>query len=196
MKKIFKDKRTWFIGGVIFLLLAGGIAYYIYQNNQKKNESKTETRTQEEGKVSTEKGEDSTTDTNSEKDYQSTGGETPTVPAAPGVLSEVSLTAYMSMEDANSQDGKTTIPAGSITPYFYLPSGVYSVQKLTGGAWKDVATNIQYPGHGGLSAGYTLPTEDNINYRVLKVENNSVKSISKTFVVKRADLAGGVKTYN
>jgi hypothetical protein len=59
-----------------------------------------------------------------------------------------------------------------------------------------VATSINYPGHGGLMASFAGPTEDNINYRVLKIENNTVKLISKTFVVKRADMSAGYKTYN
>jgi hypothetical protein len=196
MKKLFKNKKTWAVGGVVLLLLVGVTAFYLYRNNSKKKEADNSAATQEAGKSNEDKGDATADATNSEKDYQTVGGETPTVTTTVGTLSEVSLTVYLATEASTSQDGKTTIPAGSITPYFYLPSGVYSVQKLTGGVWKDVATNIQYPGHGGLAAGYTTATEDNISYRTLKIENNIVKSISKTFVVKRSDLSSGSKTYN
>lgn len=126
----------------------------------------------------------------------STNQPTPTMNTAVRELADVTLTVYMINDPITSQDGKTTVPAGSLTPYFYLPSGLYSVQKLSGSNWADVATSINYPGHGGLSVTYAFPAEDNISYRVLKIEAGKVTAVSKTFVVKRADITGGVKTYN
>lgn len=195
MKKIFKRKKSWIILAAVLLLLVGGVSFYLYRNNLKKREDEKMKAAQEEGKFSEEKGDD-LADPGSENDYQTIGGTTPSVTSQVETLGEVSLTVYFQSGATTSQDGKTTIPAGSLAPYFYLPSGIYSVQKLTGGVWKDVATNIQYPGHGGLAAGYTGPSEDNVSYRVLKIEGSTVKSISKTFVVKRSDLNEGVKTYN
>lgn len=126
------------------------------------------------------------------------GKPTPTVNSGIGVLGEVFLTAYYNKDATTSADGKTTIPAGSIQPYLFPQgSGVYSVQKFVGGSWADVASNVSYSGHGGIAAAYAGPKEDNIQYRVIKLESGKPVSVSKIFVVVRADLVGsGVKTYN
>lgn len=194
MKKLLKNKifTITFIALIIAGLGIGG--YFLYAGNKKKTD---EEKTQEEGKANI----DTTTEkTDNQTDEvakpESTGEPTPTVNTAVGELKEVSLTVYLVMENTTSQDGKTTVSAGSITPYFYLPGGIYSVQKLVGTNWQDVATSINYPGHGGLQVSSAGPTEDNINYRVLKIEGGTVKSVSKTFIVKRADMSTGYKTYN
>jgi hypothetical protein len=123
---------------------------------------------------------------------------TTTTPVADnlGILSDASLTAYLYAQSSVASDGTTPMPASSVAPFFYVPSGSYTIQKLSNGVWTDLITNQSYPGHGGIAAWFFGPTEDNVSYRVLKIESGKPVSASKTFVVKRADLTGGVHTYN
>lgn len=190
MKKLLKNK--YFVVAVALIILGGGgfVVYKTRQNAQKQEEEK---KAEEQKSENYEKGENLPEE--SPDAFKSQGGTT-TVQSNIGVLSEASLTVYLNREETTSSDGKTIIPANSISPYFYLPSGVYSVQKLISGNWQDVATNINYPGHGGLPVPVLGPSEDNVSYRVLKTENGTAKLASKTFVVKRSDLSGGAYTYN
>jgi short subunit dehydrogenase-like uncharacterized protein len=196
VKKLLKNKIFIILVIAIIALGLGVGGYLLYTNNKKIADEK---KTQKEGKTDTsadqmtEKADNTTGEVSKP---ETTGEPTPTVNTAVAELKEVSLTVYLVMEDTTSQDGKTSVPAGSITPYFYLPGGIYSIQKLVGATWTDVATSINYPGHGGLLASFAGPTEDNINYRALKIEGGTIKAVSKTFVVKRADMTSGYKTYN
>ena len=191
MKKLLKNK--YFIVAVALIVLGGGAfaAVKSKQKVQKQNEEKKA----EEQKKQDETGKQDNPPKESSDAYKSQGGTT-TIQSNMGTLSDASLTVYLNRQESTSLDGKTTIPANSISSYFYLPSGVYSVQKMVNGVWQDVATNINYPGHGGLSVPVIGPGEDNVSYRALKTENGVAKSVSKTFVVKRSDLTGGVYTYN
>jgi cytoskeletal protein RodZ len=186
------EKRIIIIAIVLAFLGVGGYGLYRVQSASKKKTEATTTQNQGKDTNSTEK-----TD-NPPSAEANTNNDTPapTTNTNVGVLGEVSLTVYLQSETTTSQDGKTTIAAGSIIPYFYLPGGIYTVQKMVGTTWKDVASNVNYPGHGGLLASFAGSTEDNINYRVLQLEGGAVKSVSKTFVVKRSDITGGIKTYN
>ena len=163
-------------------------AVKVRQNSQKKNEEKKQEEQKKEEEKTEGKFNEATENQNTnsiQNTTQSTGSTNSSGNASqPGVLTEVSLTVYL--------DNDT----GGINPYFYMPQGVYTVQKMVSGAWQNVATNINYVGHGGLNVAKTNPDEDNISYRVLKIENGTAARISKTFVVKQADLVGGVKTYN
>lgn len=190
MKKIFENKVI-IIAVILAILGVGGYALYRVQSAKKSKDDTAKTQ------VTADKGGSEKTD-NPPTEILGPGSTetTPTTNTNIGVLSDVSLTVYLQAESTTSQDGKTKIAAGSIIPYFYLPGGVYTVQKMVGVTWKDVATNINYPGHGGLLASFAGPTEDNISYRVLKIEGGTTKAISKTFVVKRAEISGGTKTYN
>lgn len=190
MKKLLKNR--YFIVVVILLILGGGV-FAVVKNQQKTKKQEEEKKAEEQKKEGYEKGDNLPNEPAGA--YQSQGGTT-TIQSNLGTLSEVSLTVYLNRQESKSLDGKTTISANSMSPYFYLPSGVYSVQKMTSGTWQDVATNINYPGHGGLSVPVINPGEDNVSYRALKTENGVAKSVSKTFIVKRSDLSGGVYTYN
>jgi hypothetical protein len=191
MKKIFKNKVI--VIAILFALLGvGGFVYYRIQLAGKKTINNIATQEQGKEGAATEK----TDNPPSENVTPETSTTTETTNTAVGILTEVSLTAYLQTEDTTSQDGKTTVLAGSIMPYFYLPGGIYTVQKLVGATWKDVASSVNYPGHGGLLASFAGPTEDNISYRVLKIEGGTTKAVSKTFVVKRADFSGNIKSYN
>lgn len=196
MKKLLKNKLL--VAGLAVLILSGG-AFVIVKGIQNKNKaSENKEETVKEAEIAGGK-----TDTPPDTDAQTpTQAPTPSPTPTPvtntnlGSINDVSLTVYVNAQATTSLDGKTTIPAGSISPYFYLASGVYTVQKLSGQTWVDVATNINYPGHGGLAVQTAGPAEDNVNYRVLRLENGTAKDVSKTFIVKRAELAAGVKTYN
>ncbi len=193
MKKILKNVWFW-IGIIVLILVLSGGGYYFYKNQSK---FKTETNNSEEisnNDQATEKTDAGATETVINPNE---GGPTPEVNTALSELSNVTLTAYLMTLNTTSADGKTQIPANSIQPYFFPSgSGVFSIQKLVGVNWTDIASNISYPGHGGIAGSYTTTTEDNINYRVIKIENNKAVSVSKIFVVKRADLSDGFKTYN
>lgn len=178
---------------IIALVLFSGTGFAVVKNRKKIINPEKEKQEEAQKKNTEEKG-DAAPEVKSEP--MSTNQPTPIVNTAVAELKDISLTVYVVTDPITSQDGKTTVPAGSLTPYFYLNSGVYSVQKRVGTSWVDVATSINYPGHGGLSVAYAAPAEDNINYRVLKIENGKVTAISKTFVVTRAEINGGVKTYN
>jgi preprotein translocase subunit YajC len=197
MKKI-QNKNLAVIVAVVLLLGTGAfIAIKNQRKGTKTEEQKTENQT--EGKApDTSAGKTDTAPDVAEQPVQTTPNATPTkVPTTgTGVINDVTLTVYVNNQATTSQDGKTNIPAGSLSPYFYVPSGIYTIQKLSGTSWNDVASNINYPGHGGIAAQTAGPSEDNISYRVLRLENGTVKDISKTFVVKRSDLASGFKTYN
>lgn len=194
-----KNPKNIILLGVA-LILVFGTGFAIVKNQKKfvtpiKNEeSKKEEEIKATDKETTnEKSDNAPADTKP----LSTNQPTPTVNTAVNELKGVTLTIYLITDPIISQDGKTTVAKDSITPYFYPDgSGVYSVQKLSGSNWVDVATSINYPGHGGISAAYAGPAEDDINYRVLKIESGKINAVSKTFVVKRSDLTGGVKTYN
>lgn len=187
MKKIIKNK--YFIIAIALFLLGSTVfvAVKVRQNSQKKSEEKK----QEEQKKEEETGgkfnetTESQTTNNTQNNIQSSGSTNSSGNTSqPGVLTNVSLTVYL--------DNDT----GGVNPYFYMPQGVYTVQKMVSGTWQNVATNINYVGHGGLNVAKTSPEEDNISYRVLKIENGAPSQISKTFVVRRGDMVGGVKTYN
>jgi len=193
MKKLLKNKVFWIILVIVILLL--GVGGFVLVQNQ--NKQRSEEKAKEEGKSNNAKPTEKT-DNPPKDDTQNqngTVGQT-VVNSSLGNLSDVSLTAYLNREASTSLDGKTTIPANSISISFYMPAGVYSIQKLIGSSWQDVATNNNYPGHGGLSVPNLSPSEDNISYRVIKIENGTAKSVSKTFIVKRSDLSDGMKTYN
>lgn len=188
MKKIFKNK--YFIGAMIVVVLAG-IGFGVYKVQQNNNKDKTEEKKDE--ATPTIKTDNPPAETTENQDGQP--GQTVVNPNL-GILNGVSLTVYLNRVATTSVDGKTTIPANSITAYFYMEPGVYSVQKLVSANWQDVATNNNYPGHGGLVIPFIGPTEDNVSYRVIKIENGTAKSVSKTFIVRRADLSSGMKTYS
>lgn len=181
---------------VVALVLVLGTGFAIVKNQKKFRApvSKTEeTKKEDKPTGATEKGDN----TPQEAKPLSTNQPTPTVNTALKELKGVTLTAYLINEAIISQDGKVAVPQNSITPYFYPEgSGLYSVQKLSGTNWIDVATSINYPGHGGITASYAGPSEDNVNYRVIKIEAGKVTAVSKTFVIKRSELTVGVKTYN
>lgn len=190
MKKIFKNKIFW-IAAVVIILGIGGFALVRSQQDSKKQDA-SNNESSNSGAKPNEK-----TDNPPAEDSQgqSSVGQT-TINTSVSELAGVSLTAYLNREATTSQDGKTTIPADSISISFYMPVGVYSIQKLNISGWQDVATNNNYSGHGGLSVPNVASPEDNISYRVIKIENGTAKSVSKTFIVKRSDLSGGIKTYN
>lgn len=193
MKKIFK--KVWFWVGIIVLIAIIASGFYLVKGKQMLNkdvEKKQSTGTGE--NVSTEKTDAGVTEETVNPDE---GKPTPEVNTGLSELSGVTLTAYLIKEATTSVDGKTTIPANSIQPYFYPQgAGVYSIQKFSGSSWIDVASNVSYPGHGGIAGAFTGSTEDNISYRVVKIENNKAAAVSKTFTILRSDLASGVKTYN
>lgn len=110
-------------------------------------------------------------------------------------FTEVSLTAYLNKETMVGPNGSQA-PTGAIMIYFYMPQGAYTVQKKTSEIWKDVVTNFEYPGHGGLWAFYMEESENLAEYRVLKLANGQPVAISKIFKVQRDDLASGMRTYN
>jgi cytoskeletal protein RodZ len=194
--KNLQNKNLAVIVAVVLMLGVGVFAAIKNQKSPNKTESQ-KSESQQNQAVNSEGKTDTPPDVK-EDPVQTTPNSTPTkVPTAgAGVVSDVTLTVYLNNQATTSQDGKTTIPAGSLLPYFYVPSGIYSIQKLSSATWVDVASNINYPGHGGISAQQAGPAEDNISYRVLRLEGGVVKDVSKTFVVKRSDLQGGFKTYN
>lgn len=189
--KVFDKKHLVFTLIALLVIFSFGA---VLVKNQKKitgNKQESQTQTQENGDSR-----EAVETSGLGQVEKSSNPATPTVNTSVAELKDVSLTAYLVRDAITSADGKTSINAGSITPYFYAPSGLYSVQKLSGKDWTDVATSINYPGHGGLAAGTVGSNEDSINYRMLKIENSKVTAISKTFTVNRSDLAGGVFTYN
>ena len=121
---------------------------------------------------------------------------TTNVPTALGTLDEASVTAYLYKFDEVAADGTSVMPAGSIVPTFYTQTGTFTIQKMVDGTWKDIITNYNYPGHGGITAWFAGPTEDNISYRVLQIEGGRPSKASKTFVIRRSDLTTGTHTYN
>lgn len=176
---------------VVSVLAIADSIYFTTKNHYEKKKSSTNNQlsTQKAGKSDNTPNPDSSAG-------KSIGGTTPAVTTNLAELKDVSLTVYLMSESYTSADGKTSFPSGSITPYFYPSSGIFSVQKIVKGDWVDAATNINYPGHGGLVVSNILPAEDNVEYRVIKIENGKATAVSKTFTVKRSDLAGGTKTYN
>lgn len=192
-----RNKKLYITIGSVILVLAIAVGgYFLYQRekgktgekeNQENSQKTTETK-------STDKTNNSQTIPQNIQIKPSTG--TTATPTTLGNLSDVSLTAYLYKESAVAPDGTTTMPSGSIVPTFYAKSGTYTIQKMVGGAWKDIITNYSYPGHGGIAAWYDGPTEDSIQYRVLGVSGGKPTTVSKTFVVKRSDLSGGVFSYN
>jgi hypothetical protein len=195
MKKFLKIKYLVIAAGVLLILLAGG---FIYIKNKKENKVNTPEAKTEQPATNDQKTIEKTDNPQAEVPKNPDEGKpTPVINNSVGSLDGVFLTAYLYSNSTTSMDGKTTVPANSIQPYLFPQgSGVYSVQKLSGTSWLDVASNISYSGHGGIAGAYAGPSEDNINYRLVKIENGKAVSISKTFVVKRSDLSGGVKTYN
>lgn len=192
MKRLLKNK--YFIGAVIAALLAvTGFAVYKVQQDFKKQDPGQNTTNESKEVTPTVKTDNPPAETTQNQDNGT--GQT-VVNSNLGTLSGVSVTVYLNKTATTSLDGKTSIPANSMTAYFYMEPGVYSVQKLVGAGWQDVATNNNYPGHGGLAVPYLGPTEDNVSYRVVKIENGTAKSVSKTFIVRRSDLSSGSKTYN
>jgi cytoskeletal protein RodZ len=192
MKKIFKNKLV-LLG--LAVLVVGGIGFVLVKGVKKTEAPTPETKT-EEPKTKETPDVKSNEPNNNPQTSAPSPTPTPVTNSNIGTINDVTLTVYMNAQATTSLDGKTTVPAGSLSPYFYVPSGVYSIQKLSNGKWIDVASNINYEGHGGIAAAAAGPAEDNISYRVLRLENGTAKDISKTFVVKRSDLSGGVKTYN
>lgn len=186
-------KKLPIIAGVVSLVLVVGFGIYFVKTKSKSAENKsTDSQTETKKATSTEKTDNPpSTETQTQSD-----AKTPTVNSSVPQLNGVSLTVYLYTEQTTSQDGKTTIPANSIFPSFYMEAGTYSAQKLISGSWVDVATGIKYAGHGGLSVPYIKPAEDNVSYRLIKIENDTAKGISKTFTVTRSDLTAGMKTYN
>lgn len=183
--------------GVIALIVAGIFGYMYWNNHQKSsNQVINATKKGEAANNSTEKTDNSSTSTDTTPVQTKPSTTTTTTPAALANLTDVSLTVYVTTQDSKATDGNTNMPTGSLTPFFYMPAGTYTIQKMASGAWQDVITNQSYPGHGGVAAWFAGPSEDNIQYRVLKIQNGQPTSASKTFVVKRSDLSGGVYTYN
>jgi len=181
---------------IIFIVavLVIGIGAYAFVANKKKEESKQNENTQE-SNTTTDKGDNPPEVEETQQPTTPSNQVTDVSETLPG-FNEVSLTVYLNQDATIGPDGKTQIPVGALMPYFYMPSGNFTVQKMVGSEWKDLLTNVSYSGHGGLWAFYTEPTEDNIQYRVLKIENGKPVSVSKIYTVKRSDLTGGVKTYN
>lgn len=196
MKKYINVKYLLIAAGAVLILAAGS---FIYINN-KKEDNTAATGTNGEQQVG--ENEKATEKTDNPQpvaiNNPDEGKPTPQITTTLGKLNDVFLTAYYSKEASTSQDGKTVVPAGSIQPYLYPQgSGVYSVQKKVGSTWTDVASNVSYPGHGGIAAAFAGPTEDNIEYRVVRIEDGKAVSASAAFVVKRSDLVEvGVKTYS
>lgn len=191
MKKLLKSK--YFIAGFALLLLCSVAfaAVKVRQNSQKKAEEKEQGEQKEdegaEGKFN-ELTEGKATNPQ-ENTGQTSGSSSATsgssgTSSQPGVLTDVILTVYINYD------------TGGVSPYFYVPQGTYTAQKLVGTSWQNVATNIKYVGHGGLNVAEAGSSEDNISYRIMRVENGNPVQISKTFLVRRADLTSGVKTYN
>lgn len=173
----------------ILLFAAAGYAFYANQKKETAN-----------------KGGDTTVSENTKGDLEPSTSEVPT-PTEPSKevttvtkdlpqFTDVSLTVYVNQDASMGPDGQTKIPTGALMPYFYMPGGIYTIQKMTGGQWKDLLTNVSYSGHGGLWAFYTDATEDNVAYRVYRIENGQPTAVSKTFIIIRSDLEGGMKTYN
>jgi hypothetical protein len=194
-----KKKQKIILGSILAIVLislavAGGYLYF--QRQKKIADTKTTTTPQN----ATDKGASTEKTDNTPQQItpiQVTPSTTTTpVPATLGVLGDVSLTAYLYNTQMVAPDGKTTMEAGSITPTFYTRSGTFTIQKMVDGAWKDIITNYVYPGHGGIAAWYSGPSEDNISYRVLSIEGGKPVSASKNFVIKRADLTKGYASYN
>jgi len=190
-KKTKQILLVTFIVITVGLLIGGG--YWLFSRQAKKTQNTNLT----EDTKSVEEGGKTDTSSTVPTPVQTTPSTTTTATTKTlGVLSDVSLTANLVSEESIAQDGKTVIPPGSITPTFYTNTGNFTIQKMVAGVWKDIITNQVYPGHGGITAWFCGPTENNIQYRVLKVENGTPVSASKIFTVKRSDLTSGVKTYN
>jgi hypothetical protein len=198
MKNI-KNYRKYIYGGLAVLVIGGiTLGGYLYSQNTKSKESENKTQT-EKKEVSSQAIDPAKTTTAPvvNAPVQTTPSTTTTTaPVALPTLANVSLTAYLSAQDSIAPDGSTPMPAGSIAPTFNMPDGTYTIQKMVGGVWKDIITNQSYPGHGGIAAWFSGPTEDNISYRILKIEGGKAASSSKTFVVRRSDITATVYTYN
>lgn len=181
MKKILKYKYPFAVL-VLFLVILGGT--YLYQN-KKKEFSKEESAQKE--TILTPGKEKTTPDLPAENEIQSTkeenssSQETTQPTTVLSDLKDVSLTVY--------KEGESNLLA-----YFYIPSGIYNVQKKEGSNWKNLVTNRSYPGHGGLAVPAISSSEATL--RIVKIEGGKEVSVSKEFIMRSSDLATGVKTYN
>lgn len=171
----------------ILLFGAAGYAFYANQKNKAANPEDTTVTENTKG--------DFETDTQEEPLPTEPSKEVTNVTKELPQFSDITLTVYVNKDASTGPDGETEIPVGALMPYFYMSEGVYTVQKLTGGQWKDLLTNVSYAGHGGLWAFYTDATEDNVEYRVLRIENGQPTAVSKIFTVKRSEITGGSKAY-
>lgn len=197
-----KKNQKYIYGTLVAILVVGvAVGYYYYgKNAAKKNQEQAqqgkfdEAPENKDDDSQEEKTDNKTQDVQPVQTKPST--TTTTVPTTLPILGDVSLTVNVVTDNTTAPDSTTTAAAGSIFPTFYMPAGTYTVQKLVSGSWKDIITNQAYAGHGGLAAWFAGPTEDNISYRVVRIENGKVVSISKTYVVNRTDLTTGIHTYN
>lgn len=172
---------------VIIVAAAAGGGYWWYEKN-----IKTDSTTEEAVLTPRAELEEQSPETVTEKTEPETKVTTPAVEVKVPIEA-ATLTASL-MKNAVTI-GSNSYPANSVILLFYPGPGKYNVQKNVTGTWETTVTTT-YSGSGGLNGGYLKAEEDNVQLRLQKVESGKVTAESKVFVVKRVDLALGIKTYN